>query len=118
MAGRAGFSLIELTIALLLLDVGVLALAATAAGVVRLTVAGGREGGAALRAAGRLEALRVSACGPAPAAASGADSAGAFVERWTVAADGPDRTARVVVSYSDGRRTRAGEYVSRFGCVP
>ncbi len=56
---RPGFSLLELTIGLLLLDVGVLALAATAGGAVRMAAAGGREGGAAL-VAGRSCAGRIA----------------------------------------------------------
>jgi len=118
MAGRAGFSLIELTVAILLLDVGVLALAATAAGVVRLTAAGGREGSAALVAAGRLEALRVMGCGPDSGGAAGADSVGRFLERWSVAPDGPGRMARVIVSYADGAGLRSAESVALFGCAP
>ena len=117
-AARAGFSLIELTIGILLLDVGVLALAATAGAIVRLTAAGGREGSAALVAAGRLEALRASACGPAPVDLTGADSAGPFVERWSVASSGATRVVRVAVSYADGRGTRTARFESLVACVP
>jgi Tfp pilus assembly protein PilV len=114
---RAGFTLIELTIGLLLLDVGVLALAATAAGVVRMTAAGGREGSAALVAAARLEELRVSSCG-APAGVTGVDSTGPFVAGWSVTADGSTRAVHVAVSYADGRRTRTARYESLIACVP
>ncbi len=118
MAGRAGFSLIELMVAVLLLDVGVLALAATAAGVVRLTTAGGREGSAALLAAARREALRVSACGVDSLGAAGADTEGPFAVSWSVAPGGTDRTVRVRVSYADGRAVRRVESDSRFACAP
>ncbi len=117
---RAGFSLIELTISLLLLDVGVLALAATAGGIVRMTAAGGREGSAALVAAARLEELRVSACGPAapPGSASGADSTGPFLARWTLGPAAPAREAQVVVSWADGRGTRTATFATRVACAP
>jgi Tfp pilus assembly protein PilV len=118
---RPGFSLLELTIGLLLLDVGVLALAATAAGAVRMAAAGGREGGAALVAAARLEALRASPCGPeadSPSASAGSDRAGPYLEEWSVAPDG--RTARVdvTVSWVDGRAARAAPFASLLACVP
>jgi Tfp pilus assembly protein PilV len=118
---RPGFSLLELTIGLLLLDVGVLALAATAGGIVRMTAAGGREGGAALVAAARLEALRVASCGAAaesPASATGADSTGPFAEAWSVTADGRTARADVAVSWADGRRTRTARYETLIGCPP
>lgn len=120
-AGRPGFSLLELTIGLLLLDVGVLAVAATAAGVVRMTAAGGREGGAALVAAARLEALRASSCGPAagpPASAEGTDRAGPFVEWWSVTPDGWTARAGVTVSWADGRATRAARFETLIACWP
>jgi Tfp pilus assembly protein PilV len=120
-AGRPGFSLLELTIGLLLLDVGVLAVAATAAGVVRMTAAGGREGGAALVAAARLEALRASSCGPAgdaPAGAEGTARTGPFVERWSVAPDGWVARADVTVSWADGRGPRAAGFETLIACSP
>jgi len=98
----------------------VLALAGTAGAVVRLTAAGGREGSAALVAAGRLEAIRATACGLPPSSESvtGSDSAGPFVVRWSVIADGTTRAVRVTVSYADGRGARTVRYESLVACVP
>jgi len=97
----------------------VLALAATAGGIVRMTVLGGREGASSLVAASRLEELRASACSTAagPAAVTGgADTTGPFAERWSLAADGPVRAVEVAVSYSDGRRTRSARYETAISC--
>lgn len=118
---RPGFSLLELTIGLLLLDVGVLALAATAGGAVRMAAAGGREGGAALVAAARLEALRAASCPPEaglPSASAGTERTGPYVEVWSVAPDGRTAHADVTVSWADGRATRTTRFATLIACVP
>jgi hypothetical protein len=119
-AGRAsGFSLVELLLALVLLEAGVLALAATASGVARMTLLGGRSGGSAAMAASRFDALRATACAlPAGQAEAVSDSAAdsRFRERWTVALSGPVRTAQVVVSYADGPRLRSDVYETVIAC--
>jgi hypothetical protein len=119
--GRPGFSLVELTIGIVLLEVGVLALAATAGGVVRLTVLGGREGSSSLVGAARLEELRATACGlpvGASGVASGASRSGLYDERWSVTADGSERAVQLAVSYEDGRRTRTDLYETAIACPP
>jgi hypothetical protein len=112
---------VELLLAIVLLEAGVLALAATASGVVRLTVLGGRSGGAAVVAASRLDALRASACAlPGAPAAFLSDSAAdsRFRERWSLALAGRARAARVVVSYADGPRARSDVYETVIACPP
>jgi Tfp pilus assembly protein PilV len=99
-----GFSLIESTLAILVLDVGVLALTATAASVVGMTAHGAREGGSALVAAGRLERLRASVCADT-AAPWGAESEGPYEVRWTVGRDASLRTVQVLVSWRERART-------------
>jgi len=118
--GPPGFSLVDLTVGILVLEVGVLALAGTAGAVVRLTVQGGREGGASLVAASRLEELRVSACaaGAGSPVASGGAVAGPYEERWTVAADGSARVIQVAVSYLGGRGTRTALFETVVECAP
>jgi Tfp pilus assembly protein FimT len=114
-----GFSLVELVLAVVLLEVGVLALAATSSGIVRMTVLGGRAGGSAVMAASRFEALRATACTllpDAPAIVDDSVADGRFHERWSVAASGPVRAAQVVVSYADGPLRRRDVYETVIVC--
>jgi hypothetical protein len=117
-AGYRGFSLVELTVGVLLLEVGVLALVATAGGIVRMTLWGGREGGSALVAGARFEALRGSVCESDSGAASGAAREGPYDERWTVAVEGTARAVRLDVSFGDGRRTRTVRFETVVECAP
>jgi hypothetical protein len=122
-AARApsGFSLVELLLAIVLLEVGVLAVAATASGVARLTVLGGRSGGAAVVAASRLDALRASVCalaGGSAAILSDSIADSRFRERWSVALTGRARAAQVVVSYADGPHGRSDVYETVIACPP
>jgi len=115
----SGFSLVELLLAVVLLEVGLLALAATASGVVRMTVMGGRAGGSSVLASSRFDALRATVCAlPAGASAAAGDSAadGRFRERWSVAGSGPARAAQVVVSYADGPLSRSDLYETVIAC--
>jgi len=118
---RPGFSLVEVTIGVVLLEVGVLALAVAAGGIVRMTSLGGRDGGASVVAAARFEELRATACA-LPAGESGTVSGGGvtglYDERWSVAGDGPARVVQLAVSYADGRRTRAALYETVIACPP
>jgi len=116
-----GFSLAELLLAVVLLEVGILALAATASGIVRMTVLGGRSGGSSVLAASRFDALRATVCAlPAAAGAAAGDSAadGRFRERWSVAGAGPARAAQVLVSYADGPLARSDLYETVIACPP
>ncbi len=61
-----GFTLVELMVALLMLDVGLLALLAAAGVVTRMISRGERLAGAAAFAAQRLERLRTTACTARP----------------------------------------------------
>jgi prepilin-type N-terminal cleavage/methylation domain-containing protein len=62
-AGRAGFSLVELMVAILVMTVGVLGLAGTAALVLRLIGGGAQQTLAAHVAQSRFEQLRATECG-------------------------------------------------------
>jgi prepilin-type N-terminal cleavage/methylation domain-containing protein len=118
-SGASGFSLIELLLAVVLLGVGVLALATTASGVVRMTVLGGRLGGSAVVAASRFDMLRATVCAlPAGEAetVSGSAADGRFRERWSVALSGPARAAQMVVTYADGPQQRSDVYETVIAC--
>lgn len=82
---RAGVSIVEVLVALVLLAVGLLGVAGNGAIAMRASASAARERRAAQRAADRLAALREEGC---IAARSGAltDPRAALVERWTVGA--------------------------------
>ena len=108
--GTRGFTLAELVVALLVLTVGVLALAGTAAAVSRMVGWGQRLGASAVAARSRLEALRSGGCASLGA---GRDSVGHYRLEWSVARAGALRTVTLTVVYPDGR----GERGERFEAV-
>jgi prepilin-type N-terminal cleavage/methylation domain-containing protein len=82
-APRAGFSIVEVLVALVLLTVGLLAMAGGSALAVRTSAAAARERRAAQRAADRIARLVAQGCAPARSGTY-VDSAAALSEWWTV----------------------------------
>jgi Tfp pilus assembly protein PilV len=82
---RAGVSIVEVLVAIVLLAIGLLGVAGNAAIATRASASAARERRAAQRAADRLAALREQGCA---AARSGVlvDPRAAASERWTVGA--------------------------------
>lgn len=118
MKDNRGFSLVEVMIAMVILTVGVLALAASAGQITRLTSEGVRAAGAAAVAGSRLETLRSTACA---ALTSGSATTGAYTEAWRVITPASalfSREITVVISYSNGRTTRYATYVTERSCAP
>jgi len=111
---RRGFSLVEVMISIVILTTGVLALAATSGGVVRLTSQGGRLGGSSILAEGRFELLRATTCA---SLASGSTVEGPYTAVWTVATSGSLRTVGLTVSYATGRATRTDSYSTTISCA-
>jgi prepilin-type N-terminal cleavage/methylation domain-containing protein len=111
---RRGFSLIEVVLAVVVLAVGVLALAGTSARVVGLINQGGRLGGASLVAEGRFELLRAAPCA---ALASGSTVEGPFTVGWTVATSGYLKTVGLTVSYVTGGRTHTDTFATTISCA-
>ena len=84
---RRGFTLVELIVAIVILSVGVLGLASTAAVVTRQIGGGAQQSRAAAVAQARFESLRGMSCvdyGGLPFA--GGDDADGFREAWSVVA--------------------------------
>jgi len=105
-----GFTLVEIVVAALVLTVGVLALAGTAAAVSRMVGWGQRLGGSAVVAQARLEELRSRGCA---SLGGGRDSVGHYRLQWSVTTTGPLRTVALTVGYPNGR----GERSDRFEAV-
>jgi type IV pilus modification protein PilV len=102
---RAGFTLVELIVAMMVFAIGVLGLAATAASVTRLMGGASRQTIAANIAQSRLEKLRASPCGTL---ANGADTVRGVVSAWTVqtVTRGVNITETVIFPTQGGNRTR------------
>ncbi len=113
MNGTRGFTLVELVVAVLVLTVGVLALAGTAAAVTRMVGWGQRLSGSAIAAQSRLEALRAGGCG---SLGSGRDSVGPYRLQWSVTEAGSLRTIALTVDYPDGRGDRSEPFEATAWC--
>lgn len=95
---RRGFTLIETLVALILLEVGMLALAATTAVAARDLTIAHRSVRAQSLARNRVERLWATACS---LPVSGSETvAGGFVESWSVAIAGDQRTITVAVEFA------------------
>ena len=80
---RAGFTIVELIVAMMVFAVGMLGLAATAGTVTQLMGGAKRQTLAAAVAQSRLERLRSSPCGTLTA---GVDTSRGVINKWTVQA--------------------------------
>lgn len=115
---RAGFTIIEVIVAVMILTVGVLGLAGSAAIVTRMMGSAEIQSDAAAIAATRFERLRATRC---PVTAGSATSAG-ISERWTATALGGaayrmyDVVDSVRFNSRNGQRTQA--YRSVVQCLP
>lgn len=103
---RAGFTLIEAMVALVLFQIAALALAATSAVAARDLAVAHRHARAHAMAVERVALLKAGACAGAMSGSS--LHPGGFEERWTVIAAGQARTVTDSVSFDlPGRRRGA-----------
>ena len=118
----SGFTLVEVLVAVVILTVGILALAGTSGMSTRMIGRGKVETRAALVASGRMEALRLAAYGStprcnAPAFASGGPLISQGVsESWLVPAVGKVRRLRVTVTYFTVRGSRSASLDTAIEC--
>ena len=82
---RAGFSIVEVLVALVLVTVGLLGIAGNCALAIRVTAVAARERRAAQRAADRIAELASQGCASARSGSS-SDASGKMSEQWTVGA--------------------------------
>ena len=118
----AGFTLVEVLIALVVLGVGILALTGSSALVNRMIGRGKVETHAALLAARRVETLRLSAASTSPGCVSPSFAGGGpgwddgLKQSWTVEPTGTPRRVRVTVSYLTVRGIRAAVLEAAVPC--
>jgi type IV pilus modification protein PilV len=100
---RAGFTLVELLVAMMVFAVGMLGLAATAASVTRMMGGARRQTIASTVAQGRLEKLRSSPCATLT---SGSETVRGITNTWTITAVTRGVDVRDSVSFPSSRNTR------------
>ena len=119
---RRGFTLVELMVAIMLLSVGMLALASSSAVLIRQMAESGTMSVASAVAQTRIEKVRTLAatCTAGAAATSTATTRGVN-ESWTVTpfvtANTRAAQVSVTVTYSTKRGNRSQTYISMVPCV-
>ena len=110
---RRAYTLTELVVSLLLLTVGVLAMASTASVLTFQASASASAERAAAIGQARLEALRAAGCG---AATDGSATHGPIAERWTVTQARGAVTTAVEVTFPQRADVRSQRYEGGFPC--
>jgi prepilin-type N-terminal cleavage/methylation domain-containing protein len=119
---ESGFTLVEVLVAMVVLAVGVIALAGSAGMVTRMIGRGKVDTRVAQVASRRIETLRLAAasttprCTAASFANGGPVSADGITETWTVPAAGKVRSVQVNVSYRTARGPRNASVLTRIEC--
>lgn len=116
----AGFTLVEVMIAIIVLSVGALAMAGTSAAAIRMVGQGKRSTQVAQLAVSRLETLRRVSRSTSPACTaltSGtANAAFGMTETWTVSGAGATRSVRIVVRHPEQRGIQVDTVQAILGC--
>ena len=109
---RDGFTLTELIVALMLLTVGLLALASTSAFLTYEHTAAGRAESAAIIAESRLEQLRVAGC----TAGDGSGVTDGLRSAWSVVVSGHTAIATVTMSWLERDARVTQRYSTGYPC--
>jgi len=118
----SGFTLVEVLVAIVVLSVGVLALAGSTAMVTRMIGRGKVETRAAQVASRRLETLRLAAYSTSPRCTAagftngGPVSTSNVTESWVVPAAGKVRSVQVNVTYRTVQGNRTASLQTRIEC--
>ena len=111
---RAGFTLVELLVAMMVFAVGMLGLAATAASVTRMMGGAKRQTIAATVAQSRLEKIRSSPCA---SLVSGTETVRGITNTWTITAVTRGVNVKDSVSFPGARNgTRWKVYRTSLSC--
>lgn len=118
----SGFTLIEVLVAVVVLTVGILALASTSGMTTRMIGRGKMETRAARVASRRMEVLRLAASASVPRCNAPAFASGGPVfsqgvsESWVVSPAGKVRQLRVLVTYLTVRGSRTATLETAIAC--
>jgi prepilin-type N-terminal cleavage/methylation domain-containing protein len=118
----SGMTLVEVLIALIVLGVGIVAVAGSSSMVTRMIGRGKAETHAAMAASRRMETLRSAArstsprCVAASFASGGPNLVDGAMESWVVPSAGALRRVRVTVTYLTPRGTRSAVLETEIEC--
>ena len=114
---RRGVTIVEMVVAIVVLAIGIIGLAGTAAMVARQMTGGAQQTVAATVAQTRFERLASVSCAALIATPSGTSTFRGITESWTVIA-GSNGTLRldVTLSYPTSRGPRSVSYASMRAC--
>lgn len=117
-----GFSIVEVLVAIIILTIGLLALAQSSGAVTTMIGRGKQDTRAAALAQTQLETLRQQAAAATPkctglAGGSRTEAATGSVITWTVAGTGDSREVTVAVNYRISRGTRTETVRAILGCL-
>jgi prepilin-type N-terminal cleavage/methylation domain-containing protein len=118
----SGFTLVEVLVSIVILSVGVIAMAGSTAMVTRMIGRGKVETRVAQASSRRIETLRLSALSTTPHCTAGTFISGGPVtangltESWTVPAAGKVRSVQVNVTYRTVRGPRTASILTRIEC--
>jgi len=116
-----GFTIAEVIVAILILSVGLLAVAGSSGAVTRMLAHGRRATGAATVVASTMDSLRRAANKTNPRCTTlisgSAILAGRVTETWTVTGSGQSRNVRVIVSYPKNRGTAIDSVYGILECL-
>ena len=119
---RSGFTLVEVLMAVVVLGIGVVALAGSSATVSRMIGRGQHETRAAQVASRRIETLRAAALSTTPRCTAGAFASGGptvtdrVTESWVVPAVGTLRTVTVTVTHGTARGSHTDILTTTIEC--
>lgn len=116
-SGRAGFTIIEVVVAILILSVGILAIAGTDGRMTRMIARGSQATAASTHAQSQLERLRSLPC--AALTNGNATVEGVFQLEWTIAtpASGRYRGIELIIRYPSTGGTREDRFATTRHCV-
>jgi len=116
---RRGFTIVETLVAVIILSIGVLALASTVGGITRMMSSGQQKTRAGTVAASILDSLRSAAYSSIPKCSglsNGSKTTSLYGTRhassWTISGAGTSRDVRILVSYRVGPRVQGDTLLS------
>ncbi|MFN2318025.1 MAG: prepilin-type N-terminal cleavage/methylation domain-containing protein [Gemmatimonadales bacterium] len=121
-SNQRGFSIVEVLVAIIILTIGLLALAQSSGAVTTMIGRGKQDTQASLAAQQQLERLRQVANSTTPkctalANGSATGPATGTTTAWTVSGSGDSRTVAVTVTYRISRGTRTETVRAILGCL-
>jgi prepilin-type N-terminal cleavage/methylation domain-containing protein len=111
---RAGFTLVELMVGMMVMTVGVLGLAGTSAVVMRQMNESGSMNVASSVGQARIEKLRLASC---TVATSGSATTRGIAESWTLTPGTRSAQIQEIVTFPTRRGTRSQTYLSLVPCT-